>query len=65
MAPFFVVDEITEVPEYMEKYRKETGRKENKNAKKLLGVMKAKKSSSTLPCLKWYIKHGFKSHSVS
>ena len=60
MAPFFVVDEITEVPKYMEKYREETGRKENKNARKLLGVMKAEKILVYTPLLKWYIEHGLK-----
>ena len=65
MVLFFVVNQITEVPKYMEKYREETGRKGNKNAKKLLGVMKAEKILLYTPLLKWYIKHGFKSHSVS
>ena len=60
MAPFFVVDEIREVPKYMKKYREETGRKENKNARKLLGVMKAEKILLYTPLLKWYIKHGLK-----
>ena len=44
MTPLFVVDEITKVPEHMKEYQKLTGRKENKNSRKLLGVMKAKKN---------------------
>ena len=62
MAPLFVVDEITpdQVPEHMEQYRKATGRKENKNSRKLLGVMKAKKILLYTPLLKWYIEHGLK-----
>ena len=56
----FVVGEIAEVPEYMKKYREETGRKENRNGKKLLGLMKADKILLYTPLLKWYIKHGLK-----
>ena len=58
MAPLFVVDEITKVPEPMKEYQKLTGRKENKNSRKLLGVMKAKKTLLYTPLLKWYIEHG-------
>ena len=61
MAPRFLLwIKITEVPKYMEKYREETGRKENKNARKLLGVMKAEKILLYTPLLKWYIEHGLK-----
>ena len=60
MAPFFVVDEIREKPKYMKKYREETGRKENKNARKLLRVMKAEKISLYTPLLKWYTKYNVK-----
>jgi len=42
-SPLFVVDGISEVPEYMREYQKETGREEDKNSRKLLGVMKAKR----------------------
>ena len=44
----------------MEQYRKATGRKENKNSRKLLGVMKAKKILLYTPLLKWYLEHGLK-----
>ena len=60
MAPLFVVDEITKVPEHMKEYQKLTGRKENKNSRRLLGVMKAKKILRYTPLLKWYIEHGLK-----
>ena len=60
MAPLFVVDKISEVPEHMKQYRQETGRKENKNSRKLLGVMKAKRILLYTPLLKWYIEHGLK-----
>ena len=60
MAPIFAVDQITEVPKYMKKYREETGRKENKNARKLLGVIKTEKILLYTPLLKWYIEHGLK-----
>ena len=64
MAPLFVVDQITEVPKYMKKYREETGRKENKNARKLLGVMKGK--NLTLHSLvEMVYRAWFKSHSIS
>ena len=58
MAPLFVVDEITKVPEHMKEYQILTGRKENKNLSKLLGVMKAKKILLYTPLLKWCIEHG-------
>ena len=58
IAPLFVVDEITRVPEHMKEYQKLTGSKENKNSRKLLGVMKAKKILLYTPLLKWYIEHG-------
>ena len=60
MVPFFVVDEIRQVPKYIEKYREETSREENKNARKLLGMMKAEKILLYTPLLKWYIEHGLK-----
>ena len=60
MAPLFVVGRISEVPEYMKQYQKDTGREENKNSRKLLGVMKAKKILIYTPLLKWYIEHGLK-----
>ena len=60
MAPLFVVDEITKVPEHMKEYQKLTGRKENKNSRKLLGVMQAKKILLYTSLLKWYIEHGLK-----
>ena len=58
ISPLFVVDEITKVPEHMKEYQKLTGRKENKNSRKLLGVMKAKKILLYTPLLRWYIEHG-------
>ena len=58
MAPLFVVDEITKVPEHMKEYQKLTGCKENKNLMKLLGVMKVKKVLLYTPLLKWCIEHG-------
>ena len=42
MSPFFVVDEVSEVPEHMTRYQKETGRKQSRNSRKLLGVIKTK-----------------------
>ena len=44
----------------MKQYREATGRKENKNSRKLLGVMKAKKILLYTPLLKWYLEHGLK-----
>ena len=58
MLPLFAVDEITKVPEHMKEYQKLTGRRENKNSRKLLGAMKAKKILLYTPLLKWYIEHG-------
>ena len=62
MSPLFVVDQIPEnqIPEHMKKYQENTGRKENKNSRKLLGVMKAKKILLYTPLLKWYLEHGLK-----
>ena len=62
MSPFFIVDKIRadQVPEHMQKYREKTGRKENKNSRKLLGVMAAKKILLYTPLLKWYLKRGLK-----
>ena len=60
MASFFVVDQITEVPKYKEKSREETGCQENKNGRKVLGVMKVEKILVYTPLLKWYIQHGLK-----
>jgi len=57
MSPFFVVDEISEVPEYIE-YQEETVREEDKNSRKLLGVMKAKRILLYTPLLERYIEHG-------
>ena len=52
MAPLFAVNEIKKVPEHMKEYQKLTGRKENKNSRKLLGVMKTKKFLLYTPLLK-------------
>ena len=60
MPPLFVVDEIPDncIPEEMKLYKKLTGRKTIKGAKKLLGVTKAKKILLYSPLLKWYLNHG-------
>ena len=65
MAPFFVVDEITEVPEYMEKYREETGRKENKNARKTTGCDESRKNLTLHSLVEMVYRAWFKSHSIS
>ena len=57
IVPLFAVFEI-KVPGYMKEYKKLTACKENKNSRKLLGVMKAKKILLYTPLLKWYIEHG-------
>ena len=45
MVPLFVVQEIPDcnIPEIMEMYKEKTGRKTVKGAKKLLGVLKARR----------------------
>ena len=51
MSPLFVVQEILDryIPEEMKIYKEKTGRKTVKGTKKLLGVMKAKRSFCTRP----------------
>ena len=51
MSPLFVVQEIPDrdIPEEMKIYKEKTGRKTVKGTKKLLGVMKAKRSFCTRP----------------
>jgi len=66
MAPLFVSKEILEeeIPEHMQKYKAETGRKTVKGTKKLCGVMKAEKILLYTPLIKWYLKHGLKISAV-
>ena len=59
-SPLFVLSEVPEdqIPQHMQDYKINTGRKKIKNNKKLLGVMKAEKILLYSPLLKWYQNHG-------
>ena len=59
-CPLFVISEVPEdqIPQHMQDYKINTGRKKIKNNKKLLGVMKAEKILLYSPLLKWYQNHG-------
>ena len=59
-SPLFVISEVPEyqIPQHMQDYKINTGRKKIKNNKKLLGVMKAEKIPLYSPLLKWYLNHG-------
>ena len=59
-CPLFVISEVPEdqIPQHMQDYKINTGRKKIKNNKKLLGVMKAEKILLYSPLLKWYLNHG-------
>ena len=59
-CPLFVLSEVPEdqIPQHMQDYKINTGRKNIKNNKKLLGVMKAEKILLYSPLLKWYLNHG-------
>ena len=59
-CPLFILDEVPEeqIPQHMQDYQINTGRKKIKNNKKLLGVMKAEKILIYSPLLKWYLNHG-------
>ena len=59
-SPLFVLSEVPEdqIPQHMQGYKINTGRKKIKNNKKLLGVMKAEKILLYSPLLKWYLNHG-------
>ena len=59
-SPLFVISEVPEdqIPQHMQDYKINTGRKKIKNIKKLLGVMKAEKILLYSPLLKWYLNHG-------
>ena len=59
-CPLFVLSEVPEdqIPQHMQDYKINTGRKKIKNNKKLLGVMKAEKILLYSPLLKWYLNHG-------
>ena len=59
-SPLFVISEVPEyqIPQHMQDYKINTGRKMIKNNKKLLGVMKAEKILLYSPLLKWYLNHG-------
>ena len=61
-SPLFVVDSIPGdlVPAHMKEYQKKTNRKTLPEAKKLLGVLQAKKILLYTPLLKWYLEHGLK-----
>ena len=56
----FILSEVREdqIPQHMQDYKINTGRKKIKNNKKLLGVMKAEKILLYSPLLKWYLNHG-------
>ena len=60
MAPLFLVQDILDcdIPEEMKIYKEETGRKIVQGTKKLLGVMKAKKTLLYTPLIHWYLQHG-------
>ena len=59
-SPLFVISEVPEdqIPQHMQDYKINTGRKKTKNNKKILGVMKAEKILLYSPLLKWYLNHG-------
>ena len=59
-CPLFVISEVPEdqIPQHMQDYKINTGRKKIKNNKKLLGVMKAEKILLYSPLLKWCLNHG-------
>ena len=59
-CPLFVISEVPEgqIPQHMQDYKINTGRKMIKNNKKLLGVMKTEKILLYSPLLKWYLNHG-------
>ena len=59
-SPLFILSEVPEdqIPQHMEDYKINTGRKKIKNNKKLLGAMKAEKILLYSPLLKWYLNHG-------
>ena len=59
-SPLFILSEVPEdqIPQHMQDYKINTGRKKVKNNKKLLGVMKAEKILLYSPLLKWYLNHG-------
>ena len=59
-SPLFILSEVSEdqIPQHMQDYKINTGRKKIKNNKKLLGVMKAEKILLYSPLLKWYLNHG-------
>ena len=61
-SPLFVISEVPEdqIPQHMQDYEINTGRKKIKNKKKLLGVMKAEKILLYSPLLKWYLNHSLK-----
>ena len=59
-SPLFILAEVPEdqIPQHMQDYKINTGRKKIKNNKKLVGVMKAEKILLYSPLLKWYLNHG-------
>ena len=59
-SPLFILSLVPEdqIPQHMQDYKINTGRKNIKNNKKLLGVMKAEKILLYSPLLKWYLNHG-------
>ena len=59
-SPIFILSEVPEdqIPQHMQAYKINTGRKKIKNNRKLLGVMKAEKILLYSPLLKWYLNHG-------
>ena len=62
MAPPFAVQEIPDcdIPEEMKIYKEKTGRETVKGAKKLMGVVKAKKILLYTPLIKWYLQLGLR-----
>ena len=59
-SSLFVLSVVPEdqIPQHMQDYKINTGRKKIKNNKKLLGVMKAEKILLYSPLLKWFLNHG-------
>ena len=59
-SPLFILSEVPEgqIPQHMQDYKINTGRKKIKNNNKLLGVMKAEKFLLYSPLLKWYLNNG-------
>ena len=59
-SPLFILSEVREdqIPQHMQDYKINTGRKKIQNNKKHLGVMKTEKILLYSPLLKWYLNYG-------